>query len=109
MPKNFSAILHPNSPRYDHWHRVFGGYHVPLKSAEKKTVPAWKPEFEGQKVDVYFLDVDALPLWVKARVIHGAAEELGLPIFKVNAVFGRLGFPILASDVMVSEEARAWA
>lgn len=107
--KHFSAILHPNSPRYDMWHRILGGCHVPLKSPEKTTVPAWKPEFDGQKIDVYFLDVAAVPLWVRARMIDSAAKEFDLPISEVNAVFGRLGIPIMASDVMVSEEEGAWA
>ena len=107
--KHFSAILHPNSPRYETWRRIFGGYHVPLKSPEPLTVPAWQPEVEGEQIQVYLLDPAALPLWIRARLIAHAAEEFGIPVFEISGMFARLGVPIPASDVMVSKQEKVWA
>lgn len=100
----WSAILNPSGPNYNTWHDILGGDKVPLKSSASV-----KAELGLEKdVEVFMLDLAALPLGVRARLVGRIAATFGVPVYEFEAELKRSGFPIRAADVIVSFSTRAF-
>ena len=99
----WSAILNPHGPNYQTWRDVLGSDRVPLKScapvpAELGTEP---------HVEVYLLDLAALTLPQRARLLGFIAQKFGVPVYEAEATIAKTGFPIRAADVIVAISLRA--
>jgi hypothetical protein len=100
----YSAILNSSGPNYQSWHDVLGSDRVPLKSSASV-----KAELGPEKdVEVYFLDLAALTIPQRARLLDTVARKLKAPIYEVEAEIAKAGFPIRAVDVIVSFDVRAF-
>ena len=97
------AVLNPHGPNYQTWHEVLGSDRVPLKSSEP--VPA-EIGIEPH-VEVYLLDLAALTLPQRARLLGFIAQKFGVPVYEAEATIAKTGFPIRAADVIVAISARA--
>ncbi len=100
----WSAILNPRGPNYNTWHDTLGSDKVPLKSSASVKV-ALGPE---KDVEVYMLDLTAMPLGSRARLVGRMAATFGVPVYEVEGELKRSGFPIRAADVIVSFNLRAF-
>lgn len=99
-----SAILNPSSPNYQSWHAIFGESLVPLKSPTSV-----RAELGAEKdVEVYLLNLAAMTLRVRARLLHALAQKFGVPVYEVEADIAKNGMPIRAADVIVSVSLRAF-
>jgi hypothetical protein len=104
MPELYSAILNPHGPNYASWHAIFGDSLVPVKSAASVKV-----DLGAEKdVEVYLLNLAAMTLRVRARLLGAVAQELGCPVYEVEAEFSRNGLPIRAEDMIVSVSVKAF-
>ena len=103
MNELYSAILDPSGPNYATWFGIFGGNQVPLKSPHEV-----KAELGDKSVPVYLLDLPALSLPQRARLLSVVAQKFGVPIYEVEAQLKEKGFPIRAADVIVSISTRAF-
>jgi hypothetical protein len=100
----YSAILSPSGPNYSSWHEVLGSDRVPLKSSASV-----KADFGPEKnVEAYFLDLGALTLPQRARLLAMLARKFKAPIYEVEAEITNAGFPIRAVDVIVRFDVRAF-
>ena len=106
----WSAILNPRGPNYQSWKEVLGSERVPLKSA--RSVMA---DLDGDarmvketNVEVYLVDLQAMTLKQRARLVGFLAQKFGAPVYEVEAEINRVGFPIRAADVIVSFDLRAF-
>lgn len=101
----WSAILNPSGPNYHTWLDTLGGNRVPLKSSA-----SIKADLGGKEkdVEVYLLNLAALTLDQRARLLGRMAKTFGVPIYEVEAELNRSGFPIRAADVIVSFDMRAF-
>lgn len=99
----WSATLNPDGPNYQTWRELLGSEHVALKSCRpiKATLGMEKD------VEVYLLDLRALTLGQRARLLNSIAQKFRAPIFEVEAEIARSGFPIRAADVIVAISVRA--
>src|SRR5579863_9960965 len=99
----WSAILNPAGPNYHTWRDLLGSENVPLKccSSSKATLG------EEKDVEVYMLDLRALTLGQRARLLNSIAQKFRVPVFEVEAEIARSGFPIRAADVIVAISTRA--
>jgi hypothetical protein len=96
--------LNPSGPNYEAWTKVFDGSRVPLKSSASV-----KADLGAEKdVEVYLLDLSAMPLGVRARLVTAVAAKFGVPVYEVEAEIKKVGFPIRAADVIVSFDVRAF-
>src|SRR5258708_17291838 len=103
MPEMWSAILNPHGPNYQTWRDIFWANSVPLKSAA-----SFKAELGAEKdVEVYWLNLQAMTLRQRARLLGGLAQKFDKPVYEVEADIARNGFPIRAADVIVSISMRA--
>ena len=100
----WSAILNPSGPNYQTWHDLLGASNVPLKSSASTTADLG-PE---KNVEVYLLDLRALTLGQRARLLNSVAQKFHSPVYEVEAEIARSGFPIRAVDVIVSFSPRAF-
>jgi hypothetical protein len=100
----WSAILNPKGPNYQAWHDTLGGDKVPLKSCASVKATLG-PE---KDVDVYMLDLAAMALGQRAKLVGRMAATFGCPVYEVEAELKRSGFPIRAADVIVSFSTRAF-
>jgi hypothetical protein len=104
MSQLYSAILNPSGPNYTSWHDVLGSDSVPLKSCASA-----KAELGAEKdVEVYFLNLSALTLPQRSRLLSFLARKFAAPIYEVETEISRVGFPIRAADVIVSFDMRAF-
>lgn len=100
----WDAILNPRGPNYEHWHAILGDRHVPLTSSA-----SMKAELGAEKdVEVYMLDLRALSLSERARLLSIVAKRFGVTVAEVEAEITARGFPIRAADVIVSYDMRAF-
>lgn len=98
------AILNPSGPNFERLKPIFGDNRVPLKSP--RTINAQLgPE---KDVPVYMLDLSALPLNQRSRLISMIAKKSGAAIPEVERVMVAEGFPIREADVIVSFDMRAF-
>lgn len=104
MPDLWTSKLNPNGPNYDEWARILGNSNVPIIS------PRWSlAELGGEKnVQVYLLNLRALTLTQRARLVGTLAQKFGAAIYEIEAEINRVGFPIRAADVIVSYSTRAF-
>jgi hypothetical protein len=100
----WSATLNPGGPNYEQLREVFGGSRVPLQSAT--SFPAQLGE--EKDVEVYLLDLAALPLNRRAWLLAMVAQKFGVAVSQVEQV-AKDGFPIRAADVIVTFNMRAFA
>jgi hypothetical protein len=105
MPELFSAHLRTSSENYVSWSSVFPTGSVPLKSARSYLVNLG----EEKSVEVYDLNLQAMTLRQRARLLSFLAQKFGEPVYAVEAEIERKGFPIRASDVVVTIDVRAFA
>lgn len=104
MPELYSAILNPRGPNYQSWRDVLGGEQVPLKSATSV-----KADLGAEKdVEVYMLNLAAMTLRVRARLLGTLAQRFGVPVYKVEQDLQQNGLPIRAEDVIVSISLKAF-
>jgi hypothetical protein len=103
MSELFSAILNPSGPNYEHWYEVLGSDRVPLQSCSSVKATLG----EEHNVEVYLLDLRALTLRQRSRLLGFVAQKFGVPIYEVESNIARVGFPIRAADVIVSVSLRA--
>jgi len=103
MPELFSAILNPAGPNYERLREIFGSQNVPLKSPYS-ALAHLGPE---KDVEVYMLDLRALTLGQRARLLMVVSEKTGVPASVIEADIEPRGFPIRAADVIVSISMRA--
>lgn len=61
-----------------------------------------------EDVEVYLLDLSALTLAVRARLVGRMAAKFRCPIYEIEKELRRSGFPIRAADVIVSYSVRAF-
>jgi hypothetical protein len=99
----FHAILDPRGPNYAEWSRIFGNGTVPLASPEL----SYADLDDEKNIPVYRLNLRAMPLIQRARLLGFFANKLGVPIFEVQRVTEKYGFPIRAADVILREEKAA--
>lgn len=103
MSELYSAILNPRGPNYQTWHELLGSEKVPLKSCASFTA-----DLGAEKnVELYLLDLRALTLGQRARLLNSVAQKFRQPLYEVEAEIARSGFPIRAADVIVSISMRA--
>lgn len=81
MPELYSSSLNPSGPNYEAWQRIFGENQVPLKSAHSQKATLG----EHKDVEVYLLNLDAMTLGQRARLLGFIAQKFGVPIYKVQA------------------------
>lgn len=105
MPDLYTAILNPRGPNYEHWSRIFAHNPVPLESAGPIKVTLG----EEKDVEVYRLNLRAMTLHQRARLLGFIAQQFGVTVAEVEAQIQRDGFPIRAVDVIVSYDMRAFA
>ena len=107
----WSAILNPRGPNYATWKYVLDSERVPLKSPHPVTAELGgnaRVVAEGN-VEVYLLDLHAMTLAQRARLVGFIANKFDAPIYEVEAEIAAKGFPIRAVDVIVSFDMRAFA
>jgi hypothetical protein len=97
-------ILNPGGPNYEHWFRIFGRKTVPVLSP----TPTRATSGEEKDVEVYLLNIRAMTLHQRARLLGFIANKFGVPIFEVQQQIERDGFPIRANDVILSYDMRAF-
>lgn len=100
----WSAILNPRGPNYKGWHDVLGSDRVPLKNPHS----GFTALGTEKNVEVYLLDLRALALGQRARLLNSIAQKFRAPVYEVEAEIARSGFPIRAADVIVSYDMRAF-
>jgi hypothetical protein len=100
----YSAILNPRGPNYQTWNDTLGGDKVPLKSAASVKATLG----EEKDVEVYLLNLAAMTLGQRARLVGRMATTFGVPVSEVEAELNRSGFPIRAAYVIVSFNMRAF-
>lgn len=104
MPELYSAILNPSGPNYASWYAIFGDSQVPLKSPTSA-----RAELGAEKdVEVYLLNLAAMTLRVRARLLGTLAQKCGEPVYKVEQELKQTGLPIRSQDVIVSVSLRAF-
>jgi len=110
MPELWSAILNPRGPNYANWLEILGNTRVPLRSPTSvKAELGGDDRFHSEKdVECYLLNVGALTLSQRARLVGFLAKKFGTPIYEIEAEINRVGFPIRAADVLVAIDARAF-
>lgn len=101
----YHAILNPSGPNYQGWLDILGSTDVPIKSAS----PVNAELGTERDVECYLVNVDALTLKQKARLLGMMAAKFDVSIGEVDAEIKRVGFPIRAVDVIVSYDMRAFA
>lgn len=104
MPELWSATLNPLGPNYEAWFRILGDGRVPLVSAQSGTTQLG----EERDVEVYLLNLRALTLMQRARLVGAIALKFGTPVHQVEAEIAKSGFLIRAVDVIVSFDVRAF-
>jgi hypothetical protein len=104
MPELWSAILNSSGPNYDTWFPVFGEHRVPLIAPQ-----AIKANLgEERDVEVYLLNLRAMTLGQRARLLAAMAQKFRVPVYEVEQEIERSGFPIRAVDVIVTFDTRAF-
>jgi len=104
MPELWSATLNPMGPNYEAWFRILGDGKVPLVSSQST-----KTQLGVESaVEVYLLNLRALTLMQRARLVGAIALKFGTPVYQVEAEIAKAGFPIRAVDVIVSYDVRAF-
>lgn len=103
MPELWTATLDSRGPHYEQWLRVFGCSPVPLMS------PRWQLADlpDEKRVQVYQLNLRAMTLAQRARLLGEISASTGEPIFAIEAGIQRAGYPIRMADVRVSYTMRA--
>ncbi len=105
MPQLYSAILNPSGPNYIDWQSIFGvGSKVPLKSPRS----SYAQIGIENNVEVYMLDLEALTLGQRARLLSALSRRFKTPIYEVEKEIATTGFPIRAVDVIVTYDTRAF-
>lgn len=107
----WSAILNPRGPNYASWKHVLDSERVPLKSPHSVSADLGDgvrvvPE---NSVEVYLLNLQAMTLGQRARLVGFVAKKFDCPVSEVEAEIAAKGFPIRAVDVIVSFDMRAFA
>lgn len=103
MPDLYSAILNPSGPNYERLRECFGSAKVPLKSPHSCLAQLGREK----DVEVYMLDLRALTLGQRAKLLGKVAAASGVSISTVENIASRDGFPIRAEDLIVSISLRA--
>ncbi len=98
------AILNPSGPNYERLKEIFGEGRVPLQSSQSIKAQLG----EEKDVPVYMLDLKALPLGARSRLIVMVAKKCDASIAEVEHVMNTQGFPIREADVIVSFDMRAF-
>src|SRR5712691_1642524 len=104
MPELWSATLNPMGPNYEAWFRILGDGKVPLDSPRSGRTQLGNEH----DVEVYLLNLRALTLGQRARLVGEIALKFGTPIYEVEKEIAERGFPIRAVDVIVSFDVRAF-
>lgn len=104
MPELWSATLNPHGSNYEMWHSIFGGGRVPLTSS----LPVNVTIGNEKDVEAYMLELRAMTLRQRALLLGALAQKFQTPIFEVEAEITRVGFPIRATDVIVTISLRAF-
>jgi hypothetical protein len=99
----WSAILNPAGPNYQTWHDALGSDRVSLISPRSIMTDMG----EERNVEAYLLDLRALTLGQRARLLSAVAKRFGVPVYEVESEVARVGFPIRAADVIVAISLRA--
>lgn len=102
-PELWSAILNPSGPNFERLKGIFACDRIPLQSPRSRKADLG----EEKGVSVYMLNLNALPLAARARVIDLVARKSGAPMRLVEEVMQREGFPIREADVIVSFDMRS--
>lgn len=103
MPENFSAHLRSSSANYETWLAVFPRGEVPLLSPVSGVTQIG----EEKCVEVYLLNLRAMTLGQRARLLAWLGQKSGKPIYQIEAEIESHGFAIRASDVIVTVDMRA--
>jgi hypothetical protein len=98
------ATLNSSGPNYERLKEIFGEGRVPLKSSQSNKAQLG----EEKDVPVYMLDLKALPLNARARLVAMVAKKCDATIAQVEEVMNTQGFPIREADVIVSFDMRAF-
>jgi hypothetical protein len=106
MNPPWSATLNPCGPNYEHWHHVLCSDSVPLTSSASVRANLGDKE---RDVEVYMLNLRALTLKQRARLVSFVAQRFNARIDQVEEEVDRAGFPIRAEDVIVHFDMRAFA
>jgi hypothetical protein len=101
----YHASLNPSGPNYATWREIFDADRVPLKSAQPVKAEL---QGEGHDKEVYLLDLAAMTIPQRARLLDKVAKKFGVPIYEVEAEIAKKGFPIRSADVIVSFDVRAF-
>jgi hypothetical protein len=108
MPDLYSAILNPRGPNFEAWNEILGSHRVPLLSAFPVQGNLGQHDNPDEKnVEVYLLNLRALTLRQRARLLHFLAQKFHATIAEVEEGIMQDGVPIRAADVIVSVDVRA--
>ena len=99
----FRATLNPEGPNYETWRQIFHR-DVPLQSP----VPVMATLGENERVEVYLLQLQALTLGQRSKLLTIVAQKFGVPVYEVEKQFRTRGFPIRATDVHIAVYERAF-
>lgn len=99
----WNAILNPDGPNYERWREVLGSERVPLKSCH----PVKTTLGEEKDVDVYMLDLAAMTLGQRSRLVSRIATTFETTCACVEHELAERGFPIRVADVIVAINMRA--
>jgi hypothetical protein len=106
----YSATLNPRGPNYRTWRELLGSDSVPLKSPASQLADFGPPENLAEKnVEVYLLDIKALTLRQRHKLLLWNSQKFGKPIYEINYQLETAGFPIRAADVLLIFDRRAFA
>lgn len=101
----WTAHLNPDSPRFEIWRQILAGDSVPLASPR-----TWRANFGDAEtnVSIFKLDVAALTVEQRARLVNWIAESFGESPTRANQEIDAVGFPIREVDVIVGFSLRAF-
>ncbi len=99
----WQATLDPHSPRHDSWFRILESEKVPLTSPA-----SFETQLGPEKAEVYRIDVPALTSEQRRRLIEFIGSTFGPKLGDILDELGKNGFPIRASDVIMSFSLRAF-
>jgi hypothetical protein len=100
----WQAILKPGGPHYAEWFEIFGESRVPLESCK----PQMATLGDEKNIEVYKLNLSAMTLEQRARLLGSISKRFQVPIYELEAEIAKVGFPIRAADLIVSYDMRAF-
>lgn len=97
----FLVSVEPTSPRGRAWQALLGSHTLPVRGLLPEPLVIAP---DGKVEDFYALDLDALSLWQRARLVRWVADREQLSLTDAAEQLSRNGFHLLAKDVLIETE-----